>query len=181
MENNLLKLQSDLRDKGILISFSGRFSQGIIQELGEAIKKRMEAEDRSKNDIYNVFSIFIEQTQNITNYAACMEGSSPYDKIANSGIVSIGKTDFRYFIWSGNMIDNNDAYKLKERLDFIIPLDKNQLKKLYKEQLKKELEPGCKTAGMGLIDIARKASLPIEYSVHKLDEHFSFFEIRVTV
>lgn len=181
MEKNLLELQNILQNSGILISFAGRFSQGIIEELGEAIKKHMEAEDNPKNDIYNVFSIFIEQTQNIKNYSVCKKGSDFYDKISNSGIVTIGKANPGYFICSGNLIENYDVPALKEKLDTIMHLDKNELKKLYKEQIRKELKPHCLGAGIGLIDIARKASIPIEYSIQKLDEYFSFFEIRVTV
>jgi hypothetical protein len=117
MDNNLLELQNTLRNNGILISFSGRFSQGIIEELGDAIKKHMEAEDRPKNDIFNVFGIFIEQTQNIKNYSSKKMLTDAYNTITNSGIVSIGKSDTGYFIWSGNIIENCDKLKLHEKLE----------------------------------------------------------------
>lgn len=178
---NLLGLQGKLRDMGILISFSGRFSQGIIVELGDAIKNHMEAEQTPKNNIYNVFSIFIEQTQNIKNYCASKEGSVHYDKIVSSGIVSIGKTDSGYMIWSGNLIENADVDVLREKLEKIIVLDKDGLKKAYKEQLKKDIPPDSQGAGIGLIDIARKASFTLEYYFEKLDEEFSFYELKVMV
>lgn len=181
MNNNLYELQNILRNNGMLINFSGRLSQGIIEELGEAVKKYMEAEDRPKNDIYSVFAIFIEQTQNIKNYSASKEGSSSYDAIVNSGIVSIGKCDSGYFISSGNIIECYDGQELSQKIDALSALDKDGLKKLYKEQIKKTVDPDSIGAGIGLIDIARKASRPIEYSIEKLDEKFSFFQIKVVV
>lgn len=181
MKGNLFELQNTLRNNGMLINFSGRLSQGIIEELGEAVKKYMEAEDRPKNDIYSVFAIFIEQTQNIKNYTACKEGKSTYDMIANSGIVSIGKIDSSYFIWSGNIIESCDGQALSERLDMLAKLDKEKLKILYKEQIRKAIEPECSGAGIGLIDIARKSSLPIEYSIDRINNEFSFYQIRVIV
>ncbi|WHH58517.1 SiaB family protein kinase [Petroclostridium sp. X23] len=181
MEKKLLGLQNILRKSGILISFSGRFSQGIIEELGEAIQKHMEAQDTPKSDVFNVFAVFIEQTQNIKNYTSLKQGSEGYDRISNSGIVSIGKSDSGYFIWSGNMVENADSTALIDKLEYVKKLDKNELKKLYKEQMKKDVLPDSMGAGVGLIEMARKASRPLEYSVEKIDDKFSFFELRVIV
>jgi hypothetical protein len=181
MDGNLLELQSTLRNNGMLISFSGRFSQGIIEELGDAIRKHMEAEDRPKNDIHNVFGIFIEQTQNIKNYSSKKTNTDVYNAIADSGIVSIGKLNSVYFIWSGNIIEDCDKQRLQEKLDRLKALDKIELKKLYKDKIRELQDPDSCGAGIGLIDIARKASFPIEYSIEKLDDKFSFFQIKVIV
>ena len=181
LENMLLDLQNNLKSYGVLISFSGRFSQGIIEELGDAIRKHMEVEDRPKNSIYNVFAIFVEQTHNIKNYAAAKENCCYYDKIINSGIITIGKSETNYYVCSGNLIENKDAEALAAKINNLINLEKNELKKLYKEQIKKDPPPDSNGAGVGLIDIARKASLRIEYSILKLDEELSFFTIKVHV
>lgn len=181
MGNKLIELQKTLKEKGILISFSGRFSQGIIEELGDAIKKHMETEELPRNDIYNVFAIFVEQTHNIKNYTALKQNTAYYDSIVNSGIVTIGKKDEGYFISSGNLIENEDVKALAERINNISSLDKLELKSLYKKQIKKESEPGSMGAGVGLIDIARKASRPISYSINNVDDVLSFFTITVIV
>lgn len=176
----LMNLQDTLSSSGILISFSGRFSQGIIEELGEAIMKHMEAEDRPRNDIYNVFAIFVETTHNIKKYASSKLGGEFYNQIFNSGIVTIGNSEEGYFICSGNLIEKDDAEKLADRLDSLIPLDKDQLKKRYKEQMKKDLPPDSTGAGLGLIDIARKASKPMKYSIRSVQD-LSFFTLTVMV
>lgn len=181
MKNNLIELQNILRQNGILISFSGKFSQGIIEELGDAIKKYMEDEERPQNDVFNVFAIFIEQSQNIKNYSKKNENSIYYDKISNSGIVNIGKSENEYFIWSRNLIKNSDIAVLTQKLESIKKMDKSELKKYYKEQIKKDVPIDSLGAGVGLIEIARKASKPIEYSINKADEEFSFYELRVIV
>lgn len=176
----LINLQNTLCSSGILISFSGRFSQGIIEELGEAIMKHMEAEERPRNDIYNVFAIFVETTHNIKKYAVSKQGSQFYEPIYNSGIVTIGKNKEGYFICSGNLIEQADAENLASQLDSLIPLDKDQLKKRYKEQMKKDLPPESLGAGLGLIDIARKSGKPMNYSIRNMQD-LSFFTLTVTV
>ena len=181
MEQRLTDIQKTLRAKRILTCFSGRFSQGLIEEMGEAIKKHMESEERPKNDIFNVFSIFIEQTQNIKNYMSGKETRDVYQFIVNSAIVCIGTSAEGYFIWSGNNMESADIPPLRSQLEIIASLDKDGLKKLYREQIKKDVTPGKVGAGIGLIDIARKASQPIEYCFEPIDDRFSFYEIKVFV
>jgi len=181
MELNLLELQKVLQNYGVLINFSGRFTQAIIEELGDAVKKYLETESTSQNDTYNVFSVFIEQTQNIKNYGAQKSGSSIGERIANSGIVAIGKSEAGYFVSSGNLVENSDIIPLSSRLDEISSLDKAGLKKLYKEQMKKDISPDRIGAGLGLIDMARRASRPLNYSLVRLDDHVSFFTLKAYV
>lgn len=181
MEMNLLDLQKILQNYGALISFSGRFTQEVIEELGDAVKKYLETETVSQNDTYNVFSVFIEQTQNIKNYSSQKSGLPMGDRIANSGIVAIGKSDEGYFVSSGNLVDNKDIPMLIDRLNEIAALDKAGLKKLYKEQMKKSISPDSTGAGLGLIDMARRAKKPLSHSMVSLDDQISFFTLKVHV
>lgn len=180
--NDLLDIQRTLRNQGLLISFSGRFSQAIIEELGAAVKRYLEMEESPKSDIFNIFSIFIEQTQNVKNYCGSKEGTDAYDTISNSCIVTIGKTESGgNYICSGNLVEEKDVQSLIKKIDMIIPLDKIELKKLYKETLKSEMSEQQNGAGLGFIDMARKAKAPLEYSVSKVDDHYSFFTLKTIV
>ncbi|MZP29847.1 hypothetical protein GTO91_09020 [Heliobacterium undosum] len=179
--NRMIQLQQALSSENVLISFSGRFTQGIIEELGEAVKNYLENENRPKNDIFNIFAIFIEQTQNIKNYITVKEGTPAHDRVANSGIVLIGKRNSGNYVSSGNLIENVDAPALARRIDRLTALDKAELKKLYKEEMKKDVSPGSLGAGLGLIDIARKSSAPLEYSIINIDERFSFFTLTAII
>lgn len=181
LSKQLLEIQSVLQDNGVLISFSGKLSQDLIEEYGEAVKKYLESMEKPKTDVFNTFSIFIEQTQNINNYCFRNDGSPFYEKIANSSIITIGKEDSSSFICCGNLILNSDVEPLVNRLEAIILLDQSELKKRYKELLKQELPPGSKSAGLGLIDIARKSSKKLEYHVNQIDDKLSFFTLKAVV
>jgi hypothetical protein len=181
MISKLTEIQKVLGSSGISICFSGRFSQGLIEEIGDAVKKHMENEERPKNDVFNVFSIFVEQSQNIKNYVICKERSPCYNRIANSAVICIGQEDNRYFIWSANIMENVDVKPLQAKLEAVIGLSKDELKKLFKEQLKQEFEPGQTGAGVGIFDIAKRASQPLEFSIDTIDETYSLFELKVIV
>ncbi|MCE5286786.1 MAG: SiaB family protein kinase [Pelosinus sp.] len=183
MENNLdlIELQKTLRDSGVLITFSGRFTQEIIEELGEAVKKYLETDATSLNDTYNVFSVFIEQTQNIRNYTVKQAGSPLAEQIANSGVLVIGKLNTGYFVSSGNLVAAPDVEPLVSQLEEIKLQDKAGLRKMYKEKLRKKLPEGSSSAGLGLIDMARKACQELNYSIVKVDEEVCFFSLQVRV
>lgn len=181
MLSKLADIQRMLGATKILTCFSGRFSQGLIEEMGEAVKKHMESEEQPRNDIFNVFSIFIEQTQNIKNYMSSKVDHESLPMLSNSSIVCIGKDDYEYFIWSGNIIENTDIAPLEAKLSIVQKSSKDELKKLYKEVIKQQFDPSKSGAGIGLIDIGRKASKPIEYSFEKIDDKFSYYEIKVLV
>ncbi|WP_438447221.1 SiaB family protein kinase [Gorillibacterium sp. sgz5001074] len=178
--NRLYEVQKFLRDNGILISFSGRLSQGLIEEYGEAVKKYLETEERPKSEVYNVFAIYIEQTQNIKNYVSAKLGSPNYEAIGNSSIVTIGRAEDGYYICSGNMVENEDLPQLLERIDRMAGMDKAELKKLYKEAIMSE-QPGETSAGLGMIEMARKASKPLEYTVTPLEGALSFFSLKAVI
>ncbi|MDF2564028.1 MAG: hypothetical protein K0Q53_423 [Massilibacillus sp.] len=180
MNLNLLDLQRHLQKNGVLITFSGRFTQEIIEELGDAVKKYMETES-TQHKTHDVFAVFIEQTQNVKNYASSQSEFANGEKIANSGIVAIGKDAEGYFVSSGNMLTTTDVELLKDKLAVITSLDKIGLKKLYKEQIKKTLDPESTGAGLGLIDMARRASGKLQYSIQDIDEQLSFFTLKVQV
>lgn len=181
---NLLELQKNLERIGIMISFSGQFSQGIIEELSEAIEKHLSKENLAKGDIYNVISIFVEQAQNIRNYTASKENmlnQENYEKIESSGIVTIGKDEDGFFIYSGNLIEENDIEDLYQKLTDLRNLNKDDLKKLYKEQLRKSRDDQQKSAGLGLIDIFRKATYPVVFSFSDYNRELKFYSLKVTV
>lgn len=181
-EGRLYELKK-VQDKfGVLMSFAGPFSQGIIEEFGDATKAYIDFEAGNKSVNYNVFSIYIEQTQNIRKYIASKQDKPEiYNIINKSGIVTISKKENLFAICSGNLVENSDMDFLKNKLEKIKNLDKAQLKELYKNQRKKLLTSGADGAGLGLIEMARKASKEIEFSFKKHDNDFSFFCLEILV
>lgn len=177
---DLYNLKQTVNRHGVLISFAGPFSHGIIEELGRAVTRYLEAEAITKGSLTDVFSVFIEQTQNVRNYAIKMEAAGNTDHDFVSGIVTIGRNEQHHVVCSGNFLRNSDAPGLIARLDQLHGLDKKELKTLYKQQLRSERNPG-EGGGLGLIDMARKASQPLEYEIYELDEQYCFFSLCVTV
>lgn len=173
-------LKETFSKKGILICFAGPFSHSIIEELGNAVKRYLEAEQLTKSSLMDVFSIFIEQTQNVRNYAEFKAHEGNSDRDFNSAIVVIGKNGDKFVVSSGNLVERKDIQHAVEKLDMLEKLDKQALKAAYKEQMRRERAPGS-SSGLGLIDMSRKTSKPLQYSIIEVDDQYCFFSLKATI
>jgi len=52
---------------------------------------------------------------------------------------------------------------------------------LHKEQLRAAPEEGSKGAGLGIMEIARRASKPIEFDFTDVDGDYAFFTLKASV
>ena len=175
-------IKRDLDEKGIVFSFSGYLSEGILYSLGEALREKMALEAADGPTIRRVFSVFVEQMQNIIRYSAEKMSSTAGRAVElSAGMVTIGMERGKVFIVCGNTVRNSEVPRLKERLDHLKSLDRDGIKTYYREQLREEPDDGSRGATLGLIEIARRASDPIDYDFDAMDAERSFFCLKVRV
>ncbi len=99
--------------------------------------------------------------QNIRQYAA-LHG----DGDASATVVIGRRDESRYVVSAGNLVKAEDGRSLVARIQELAALDKAALKAEYKAQLHKPRAQGVASgAGLGLIDIARRAGAPLEASL----------------
>ncbi len=169
----------DLDAKGIIFSFSGYMSEGILYSLGDAMRQKMALEDTDLNTIKKVFSVFIEQAQNIIRYSAEKVSASSVE--LSSGMVTIGTEQGRFFIVCANVVLDDDVARLRQRLELLRGMGRDEIKAYYKEQLREAPDEKSRGATIGLIEIARRASEPIEFDFDAIDGGKSFFVLKVCI
>lgn len=181
MENTIYELQKKLRESNIEFIFSGIFSQGLIEELGGTLKQRLQLQQATKSKISSAFFTFVEQTQNIKQYEVSKENTKDFSAIAGSGVITISKIDSGYCINSGNTILNEDIAALKDKLDKVISLSSEELKDYFREVSRRDVDMNSDRAGLGLIQIARKAAATLKYEFKKIDDSYSYYILTVMV
>ncbi len=181
MALDLYELYKDLTNDRILFCFCGSASQLIVEGIGETLLHRMELEGTDTSIVGRVFEIFVEQMQNIVNYSSeSIPVAVPVGQELRVGILIVGKQDENFYVRCGNYIDNQQVEFLTTTLGGLQTMDKTQLKALYKET-RKSGQGGEKGAGLGFIDMARKASKPLEFSITTVDETRSFFSLTTII
>jgi hypothetical protein len=168
---------------GIFLSISGPLSQDLMVEMGEILKRKMEAEGAGSTVIHQVFSILVELNQNIIHYSAekLQRGDNKDGETSGCGIMSVGYKDGCYILMAGNLVENRKIEGMKSKLAQIMGMNKDQLNHLYREQRKGFPDEDSKGAGLGLIEVARKVSQPMEYQFEDVDEEFSFFTLKAVI
>lgn len=184
MIDSVRDFYSSLKQDGILFCFSGPISQGIVEGIGETLRRKMELEAATQTVSHRVFAIFVEQIQNIVNYSAeTIEGAESTSGDIRHGIIIVAREpDARFCIVCGNYIEKLHGERLTSMLDRLQTMDKDELKAFYKEQRKLDRSSESKGAGLGLIEMARKASQPVTYQLESNEQDsFAFISIKVVI
>ncbi|MBF0345338.1 MAG: hypothetical protein HQL06_14045 [Nitrospirae bacterium] len=172
--------QQMLREK-IIFCFSGPVSQHVVEGIGATLKLKMEVEDNDMNTIQKVFSIFVEQMQNLMNYSADRLSQEKAGGDLGVGIFVVGYKEGHFYVRCGNKIHNDKLNMIKDQVDELHNLNSDELKALYRKRRKEEVPDGSKGAGLGFIEMARKASRPIEIEYSTVNETLSFLSITVFI
>lgn len=173
---DLYSQYQQIKDHKVLVSFKGAISQEVLSEFGSMIRSSLSAETNTKK----IFAVFIELAQNIVHYSSerqTMFGSASQVGI---GIIILREKLDHFSLSAGNFISNDTVEKVKLKCEKVNSMNKDELKAYYQEQIKSPRKTeSSKGAGLGLIDIARKADGPIECTIDPIDNSNSFLTLSV--
>ena len=173
----------------IKVIYNGPMWDDGIKGLAEMVKTHLSHDQIRGSASKAIFSVFVEQVTNMLMYSAEKE---PYPAPPDNALVDVpmgmvimgNKTDKRdtFFVQTKNAVRNENKAFLTEKIDHLNSLDKNELRQYYKERMRADNDnPESQGAGLGLIEIARRATAPIEYSFAQTSEGFSFFTMYVEI
>lgn len=170
-----------LKEDTILV-YCGAISSDLISSILQMAETKMEAEDESRKVKKKVFNVLVECLQNVYHH---MEDSSQTDHEVpahiDTGLVMIGKSDNDYYVVTGNLIKVENIPMLRKKLKQVNQLDSNGLKQLYRMVLNDPTFSTKGTAGLGILDIARKSGNRIGYRFEQVNENYSFFTLESRV
>lgn len=165
----------------ILLSFKGEITSDLLTSILQIMENKMDnmqEEPKMKKKVYNVL---VECLQNLYHHLDEISEVDLESEKIRSAIFTIGKIDNKYSIITGNYILNENINGLKNRLDEVNSLSKEELKEYYKKVLNNgemSLKGG---GGLGMIDIARKTGEKLEYNFLEIDNKVSFFTLNIKV
>lgn len=122
-----------------------------------------------------VYFILVECLQNITHYQK-KGGSTRYD-----AFFALQKNQNHYLISTANVVEKQQTQELKERLETINRLNSEQLKAYYKKILSDGKFSESGGAGLGLINMARKAGGTLKYDFFPVSNQYDFFFLHTSV
>lgn len=170
------RMKTENSQQGVIFSFNGFISEGILFALGEALKRKLSLEETDVSTVKRVFSVFVEQAQNIIRYSAETLAKDGHEvNRISSGLLTVGNEAGRFFVVCGNVMCKEDTQPLRERLEKIRNLDPAGIKAYYLEKIRDPEDTSGKGANLGLIEIARRVSEPICFDFLEIDEQTTFY------
>lgn len=171
------ELENILDAEGIVfLSYGGFMTQPLISGMTDALEKEVESNDLSMTISNNIFTIFIELSQNMMNYA------KEHSDVSDSGLIIVGMSVDKnsYYVISRNKINESAKEIIEKHLNDIEGLNKEKLRLLYRERRKVKKKDGYKGAGIGFIEIARRCD-KIEHNYQKISSDKYYFTVKVTI
>ncbi len=181
MLKELYKFKTDLENDGIIFSFIGPISHNVVEGIGSVLRNKMQTDDLNTNTSLKVFSIFVEQMQNVINYSVDKPLQNDVNSEISFGMIIVGQKESKYFIIGGNKVTKEQKERLEGSLEKISKMSKDELKEYYKQKRKLTSDEHSKGAGLGLIEMAKKSSEPIEYNFEFIDNNNFYFTIKTIV
>ena len=177
---DISEIQNMVNEGGIVfLSYGGFLSQSLISSMTEALEKEAETSDVSMGVSNNIFTIFIELSQNMMNYSKTKDTNS--NDINPEGLIFVSKDKVgNYYIDSQNIVSVEDKEKIEPKLKEIVSLDKDGIKKRYRELRKSGKNTHNKGGGIGFYEIAKRCN-KIEYDFKEINNKKYYFHIRTKV
>lgn len=168
-----------MRTHDIGIVYEGKITHQITKAFIALTESDMAERQESEELKKLVFHVMVESLQNITKHGGIVDEDKGEE---GRGIFLVSKYDNSYSVLTGNVTKPENANELKEILDKVNGCSADELKKLYREQIKKGRKLGEKgNAGLGFIDIARKTGNDIDYKTVDLNDGTVFFIMLVKI
>lgn len=177
----IYSLYQTMEQEKVILSFNGVVTSDFLTAVLDIMENKMNDLDESPKTKKKVYYVLVECLQNLYHHIEDEEGMKSNSKVSKAALVMIVKDEGGFLIQTGNYIDKKNVQKLDQRLKKINSLDKDDLRDYYREVLGNGSVSNKGTAGLGMIDIARKSGNKLEYQFLDIDEEFSFFSLNVKI
>ena len=167
-------------DKSIFLAYKGELNNKIVNTLLTGAKTQLKNLGMDLAIRKKIYNIMVECLENINRYSedGTIEGEETKQHYP---LFLVGKSDESFYVTVGNLIFNKDIGLLKQKLDDINNLSKEELKEKYRETILKADVSDSSGAGLGIIDMALKSENKLEYIFKTVENDVSFFILEIKI
>lgn len=165
----------------IMLSFKGNITSDLLTSILAIMEQRLEVLDEPTKVKRKVYNVLVECLQNLYHHRDDMPIAEYTDASERAAIFMIGRDTSYYYIVTGNHLKCEDVPMLKQKIDGVNNLSRDELKELYKKTLNNGQMSNKGTAGLGFMDIARRSNEKLEYDFLDVDKKNSFFILKIKI
>ncbi len=177
---NLEEQYKKLNKGEVLFAFKGDITSNLITNVLEVVESKLDDAPEVGKVAKKIYNVLVECLQNLYHHG--IEDITGNDKEAKKfGIFALVKTNGKYVIETGNFVPKDRIQYLKDRIEQLNSMSKDELKSLYKLILNNQEFSVKGGGGLGMIDVARKTGSKLYYEFVDVDDKFSFYNFKINI
>lgn len=169
-------IYDEMIDNGFSLVYLGEFSHEITKMFTSMAESDMEKNSEERSVQRKVYHVMVETLQNMNKHSDEIQ-----ERNIGKGLFIIGKKFETYYIITSNRVAKKHKDHLENALITVNKATPEELKEMYKRQIREGSLSEKGGAGLGLIDIARKTGEPLNYQFLQLDDDNFFFILKVEI
>lgn len=172
----VFSLFENMKSHEVLMCYFGNVTFKVSNNLINALKENLEADELHRVVQKKVYSSFVECIENITRHTTSdlMLGD-------RFGIISVSKTDGNIIIYSGNLMKKKGKTDFMSKINSLKSQSKAQLKVAYKKQLVDGSISEKGGAGLGLLQIAINSEGNFDCTFQDVDDEKEFLMMEISI
>ena len=185
MSFDLLRWYKENTEGKIMYSFLGSVSEDIISLILDKIENSLKDSEIELKTYKKIYHISVESLQNLYHHS---DSPDKYGNAIENNVVFIikeendpKKINRKFNIITGNFINKSNTRMLKERIDQLNFLSKDELKTLYKLILNNDTFSEKGGGGLGMIDLVKRSGNSLSYNFFNFDSNYIFFTLRIAI
>ena len=158
----------------------GQFNQDITKAFTSMTEGSMARDGQERKIKKKVYHVLVETLQNMNKHSDETHKSQGKER-TGQGLFMLGQKNDKYFVITANKVQASKQEGIKGAIEEVNNSTPDELKEMYKQQIKGGNLSDKGGAGLGLIDIARKTGKRIDYQFLNLEEDYLYFILKVEV
>jgi hypothetical protein len=171
-----------LNEGDILLAYKGSVTSELISNVLEVVESKMDDLSETSKVRKKVYNVLVESLQNLYHHVDDLPDELREDIEPKFAVLIIKRIEEGvYKITTGNFVKSPKIKILKDKIDKINSLSKDELKDMYKFILNHQKLSAKGGGGLGLVDIARKTGNDLEYKFENVNDDYYFFNLDILV
>lgn len=178
---NIDDYYNELTGDNVLLAYKGSITTDFINNVLDTVEAKLQDFDEISKIRKKVYNVLVESLQNLYHHIDELPDKFKDEYDIKFGILVISKENSVYKISTGNFIRSEKIKYLKDKIDKINSLSKEELKDMYKFILNHQKLSAKGGGGLGLVDIARKTGNKLNYMFQSFNNEFYFYTLEIFV
>src|SRR4030042_2180505 len=181
MSFNLKDYYTDLSKGDGILAYKGSITSELINDVLEGVEKKLEESNEESKTRKKIYNVLVESMQNLFHHIEEYHEGVNEDLDPKFGVLVIERENELFKVTTGNFVNSTKIKFLKEKIDKINSLTKDELKDMYKFILNHQKLSAKGGGGLGLVDIARKTGSKLVYSFYNYNDNYYFFSLMIRI